>query len=100
MNNIMSFNKKHEYYNSIYYETHPYADKENRIYKKPRDDFSFKFVNNSLEFNKLKEVDITKNSIDKFKTFTEKDKDPMKNSIHEKISFYLSNKLIPVNFIN
>ena len=86
MNNIVSFNKKHEYYNNIYYETHPCADKENRIYKKPRDDFSFKFVNDSLEFNK-------------FKTFSEKDKDPMKNSIHDRISFYLCNKLIPV-FVN
>jgi hypothetical protein len=96
MTNLVDFSKKHEYYNNIYHETHPYASKDSRFYKKPKDDFNFNFRDNELKYNKGREIDITKKSIDNFKTFKESDIDQNKKTIQNKISYYLSNNIVPV----
>lgn len=96
MSKLISFNKKHEYYNNIYYETHPYAEKDTRMYNKPKDDFEFRFKDNELRYKKSREIDITKKSIDNFKTFKESDIDSSKKTVQNKISYYLCNNLVPV----
>ncbi len=98
MNNIVSFQKKHDYFNNLYYDTHPYADKEARIYHKPRDDFSFKFVGDQLIYNKRREVELTSKSMENFNTFTKSDMDLNNKTSQKKISFYLSNNLVPVYY--
>jgi hypothetical protein len=96
MSNLVDFHKKHEYYNNIYYETHPYATKDSRVYKKPRDDFDFRFRDNELKYNKKREIDITKSSIDNFNTFKESDIDNNQKTIQSRISYYLCNNMVPV----
>jgi hypothetical protein len=100
MNNIVSFQKKHDYFNNLYYDTHPYADKESRVYHKPKEDCSFKFVADQLVYNRSREVEMSPRAMESFKTFTRNDMDLNQKSPQKKISFYLSNNLVPVDCFN
>jgi hypothetical protein len=100
MNNYVNFHTKHNYFNDIYHDTHPYATKGSRVYNKPRDDFGFRFKENRLIYNKKKEIDITKKSIDNFRTFTEGDIDLGSQTVQNRISYYLTNNLVPVKYFS
>jgi hypothetical protein len=96
MNNSIDFQKRHQYFNDIYDSLHPSNNKETRVYTKPKQDFDFRFQNNELSYSKHKDLDFNKRSIDNFKTISEDQLDSNKMNAQEKISFYLTNNLVPV----
>lgn len=95
--NIINFEKKHKYFNEIYDDLHPQNEKESRIYNKPKPNFDFSFKDNKLTHANNKEIDFNKKSLSKFKTFDDTDIDLGKKKIQNKISYHLSNNLVPVN---
>ena len=96
MNNIVSFQKKHDYFNNLYFDTHPFADRETRVYHKPKNDCSFKFVADQLIYNRAREVELSPKAMSNFESFKKEDLDLSQKSPQKKISFYLSNNLVPV----
>jgi hypothetical protein len=100
MNNIVSFQKKHDYFNNLYYDTHPYADRESRVYNKPRDDCSFRFVADQLIYNRSREVEFSPKAMSNFSSFNKNNMDLNQKTMQKKISFYLSNNLVPVRYFN
>lgn len=93
---LVTFTTRHKYFNDIYDDLHPSNDKETRIYHKPKPNFDFALVGNTLTYNKYKELDFNKKSISNFKSFKETDTNPDQMPIQGKISFYLTNNLVPV----
>jgi hypothetical protein len=99
MQNSINFQKRHKYFNGIYDDLHPYNNNETREYRKPKQNFDFFFHDNTLTYSKYKDLDFNENSLSKFKTFGEKDLDPDKRTVQNKISYYLTNNLVPVKII-
>lgn len=95
-NNLVTFKKRHEYYTGIYDDLHPFNNKEERIYTRPKQNFEFQYKNDELVYSRKKELEFSRRSLDNFKTFTEKDLNPDKRTVQNKISYYLSNNLVPV----
>ena len=93
---LVNFEKKHRYFNDIYDALHPSNDRETRVYTKPKQNFDFKFTGDTLVYSHYKDLDFNKKSMDNFKTFTHADLDHNNMNIQEKISFYLTNNLVPV----
>jgi len=96
----VNFEKKHKYFNEIYDDLHPQNNKEKRSYINPKQDFDFTFRDNKLHYSKDKEITINQNSLSKFKTFDDSDLNLGKKSIQNKISYNLSNNLVPVILIS
>ncbi len=98
--NLINFQKKHQYYNEIYDDFHPQNNNETRIYTKSKPNFDFSFKNDKLTYPKDKELDFNKKSLGKFKTFDDNDLELGKKTIQNKISYHLSNNIVPVNILN
>jgi len=96
MNNSINFQKRHEYFNNIYDPLHPSYNKETRIYTKPQHNFDFYFNNNQLSYTKYRDLDFNKQSLENFKSFDKDDLDYNNLDINGKISFNLTNNLVPV----
>lgn len=96
--NLINYQKKHQYFNEIYDDLHPQNNKETRIYNKYKPNFDFSFKNNKLTHLDDKEVNFNKNSFKKFKTFDDSFVDMGKKTIQNKISYHLTNNLVPVKF--
>jgi hypothetical protein len=99
--NLVSNKQRHDYYNDIYQDLHPCYDKDKRIYTKTSQNNEFFFKDDTLLYSKQKDLEFNKKSVDSFKTFPEKVTNPEKMTVQNKISFYLSNNMVPVHiFIN
>ena len=87
-------NKKHEFYNNIYSMLHLNYDPETRIYNKRSEDCDFYYKNNKLSYTNEKElnIDMAKKV---FSNLKESDIHPNKKPVQDKISYYLSNKIVP-----
>lgn len=96
-NNLVNFQKKHLYFNDIYDSLHPSNDRQSRVYSKPKQDFDFFFKDNELSYSKYRDLDFNKRSMDNFKTFKDDDLNPEKMPVQSKISFYLTNNMVPVS---
>jgi hypothetical protein len=94
--NLINYQKKHEYFNGIYDNLHPSNDRVNRVYTKPKPNFDFKFKDDTLQYSNYRELDFTKKSLDNFKTFDKNNLDTNQMSPQKKISYLLTNNLVPV----
>lgn len=95
-NNLVNFQTRHRYFNDIYDDLHPHHDKKNRIYKSLKNDNDFFFKDNKLLYSKQKNLEFSQKSLNKFSSFSNKEFDPEKMNVQNRISFYLSNNLVPV----
>lgn len=90
-----SVKDKHDYYNSIYQTLHPNYDPETRVYTKNCENFNFIFKDNNLVYSRDNELDVNAAKT-LFKGISDEDIDFSKQPIHSKISYYLTNRLVPV----
>jgi hypothetical protein len=96
-NNSVTHKTRHEYYNQIYDDLHPFNDKEKRIYTKPKQNFDFFYRDDQLTYSKQKDLDFNRRSLENFKSFKDTDINIDKKTVQDKISFYLCNNIVPVN---
>lgn len=88
-------NKKHCFYNNIYSVLNNNYDFDNRIYNKKTTDFDFVFKDNKLFYTKDEEFKITE-ARNIFNNLNENDINPGSRPIQQRISYYQTNRLIPV----
>ncbi len=91
---LITFKDKAEYYNKIYPTLHPNYDPKTRIFTKKAKDNDFIFQNGELIYSKEKDLDLT-NANQIFPSFNEAQRE---QNVHEKISYYLNNNIVPVKF--
>ena len=87
---------KHEFYSSIYTTFHSNYNPETRIYTKQCENFDFFFKDNKLSYSKEDRADV-KQALNIFKGINEKDITFNDKKPQERISYYLSNRLVPVS---
>ena len=96
--NLFPVKKKHDFYNSIYSTFNSNYDSKTRIYTKHCENFDFKFSDNKLQYVHDNRADV----LEACKIFTnlkESDYNPNVRSVQNRISYYLSNRLVPVLFL-
>lgn len=97
-NSLVTNKRKHEYFNEIYDSLHPCYDSMSRIYNKSTNDNDFQFKDDTLLYSKEKDLDFNKISSNSFKTFDKNELALDSMNVHNKISYYLSNNVVPVNY--
>ena len=88
-------NKKHTFYNNIYSVLNNNYDSETRIYNKKCENYDFLFKDNKLSYLKDDEFKIDE-ARKLFNNLKEKDINPNARPIQQRISYYQTNRLIPV----
>jgi len=91
---LITNKERHEYFKSIYPALHPNNDEESRTYRRPKPNFDFVYKNMNLMYSKDSSVDFSK-SKSVFKSFNV-DEEKKEKNIHDQISFYLMNSIVPV----
>ena len=90
---LITFKDKAEYYNKIYPTLHPMYDPNTRIFNQSAKDNDFIFKDGELIYSKNKDLDLT-NANQIYPSFNDVQKP---QNVHEKISYYLNNNIVPVN---
>ena len=97
-NNLVTTKQKHLYYNSIYGDLHPQNDTHTRIYSKQKENFGITYKDEKILHSPNRNTFFSKRSLDNFKTFNNNDFRIESHSPQERITFYLSNNLVPVRY--
>lgn len=88
--------KKHEYFASIYGLLHNNYNSDTKVYSKPVENFDFVFKNNKLEHSTDTEFNLSNAKVI-FPELKDQDINPNIRPTQEKISYYLSNRMVPVS---
>jgi hypothetical protein len=88
-----NFEKKHKYFNELYSDLHSSSDA--RIFTKSKPDFDFRFKDNKLMYSKDNDIDYSKSKT--LKSVYDSHEPLNEKKVQDKISFYLTNKLVPVS---
>ena len=89
---LVTFQDQSKFYQKVYPHFHPKYDPATRIYTKHTKDVDFEFRDDKLYYEKIKDVDFT-NAEKVFPGFH--DSDTNDENVHEKISYYLNNNIVP-----
>ena len=88
--------KRHEYYKEIYPDLHPNVDAVKRTFIKTKPNFDFMFKNDKLTFVREKErLDFT-NTNKLFRSQTIEKSKSLEEESQKRLSYYLSNTIVPV----
>lgn len=89
--------RKHDFFNSIYSTFNSNYDPKTRIYTKHCENFDFFWKDNKLKYTQDNRADVNE-ALKIFPNLKENDINPSKRSVHDRISYNLSNRLVPVRF--
>lgn len=87
--------KKHDFFNSIYNTFHSNYNPETRIYTKHCENFDFTFKDDKLYHIEGDRADV-EGAKKFFPTLKDTDINPNLRSVQNKISYYLTNRIVPV----
>ena len=101
-NNLVTTKQRHDYYNSIYGDLHPYNNRDSRIYTKHKENFGISYSGKNVIHSPNRDLIFSQKSLDNFKTFRQEENFVIeRKSPQERITFYLTNNIVPVNaFVN
>jgi len=88
--------KRHEYYKEIYPDLHPNVDQVRRTFIKTKPNFDFMFKNDKLTFVREKERLDFSNTNKLFRSQTIEKSKSLEEENQKKLSYYLSNTIVPV----
>lgn len=95
--NSVTTKQRHEYFNSVYDDLHPYNNKQTRIYSKQKENFRVSYTGEKLVFSPNRDLVFSNKSLENFKTFKSSDNLQIENkSPQDRITFYLTSNLVPV----
>ena len=97
-NNLVTTKQRHDYYNSIYGDLHPHNNKDTRIYTKQNENFGISYTGEKVIHSPNREMIFSQKSIDNFKSFKKDNFNIERKSPQERITFYLTNNMVPVIF--
>ena len=92
----VTFKDRHNYFNNIYPELHPFNNKETRIYTKEKENFGITFTGEKIIHSPNRDLIFNKKSISKFKTVRPEKIHIEEKSPQERVTFYLTNNMVPV----
>lgn len=95
--NSVTFKDRHNYFNKIYANLHPYNNKETRVYQKEKENFGITFTGEKIIHSSNRDLVFSKKSFENFKSIKLEQCEIDKKSPQDKITFYLTNNLVPVN---
>ena len=96
-NNLVTNKQRHDYYNSIYGDLHPYNNKDSRIYTKHKENFGVSYTGRNVMHCQNRDLIFSQKSLDNFKTFKNENFNLERKSPQERITFYLTNNMVPVS---
>ncbi len=96
MKNSVTFKERHNYFNSIYGDLHPFNNKETRIYTKEKENFGITFTGEKIIHSPNRDMILNKKTLSKFKSIKPEKIQIEEKSPQEKVSFYLFNNMVPV----
>jgi len=88
------FNKKHEFYTGIYDILHSNYNPKSRVFTKKIENYDFFFKDNKLIYEKDHKFNVSQAKV-LFPNLKETDINPNVRSTQDKISYYLTNRLVP-----
>ena len=88
--------KKHDFFNSIYSTFHSNYNPETRIYTKYSENYDFHYKENKLHYIQDDRADVAE-AKEIFKGLKDTDINPNTRSVQNRLSYYLSNRLVPVS---
>ena len=96
MRNSVTFKDRHNYYNSVYGDLHPFNNKETRIYTKEKENFGITFTGEKIIHSPNRDLVFSKRSMDNFKNIKPEKVNIEEKTPQERITFYLTNNMVPV----
>ncbi len=96
---LVSNLKRHEYYKEIYPDLHPNVDEKKRTFIKTKPNFDFMFKDDKLHFVREKERLNFSNTNKLFRSQTVEKPKNIEQDNQQRLSFYLSNTMVPVSYI-
>ena len=95
-NSSVTIKQRHDYYNSIYGDLHPFNNKETRVYTKEKENFGITFTGDKIVHSPNRDMIFTKKSYDNFKSIQSDKINIEEKTPQERITFYLTNNMVPV----
>lgn len=95
-NSLVTTKQRHDYYNSVYGDLHPFHNKDTRIYTKHKENFGITYTGEKVIHSPNRDLIFSQKSIDNFKSFKDENFNIDRKSPQERITFYLTNNMVPV----
>jgi len=96
-NNSITTKQRHDYYNSVYGNLHPFHNSETRIYTKHKPNFGITYTGEKVVHSSNRDLVFSKKSLDNFNSFKNQENfDIDRKSPQERVTFYLTNNMVPV----